>query len=128
MGHGFKIFLACDDFVFCQTLRQHFENHPNFEICGEETDPLKAVREAIHAAPDLVIVELNEVKKDEIDSLDVAETIKTIEPTLPVFLILAHYDLDVERYAVRQGIDAIFEKGTDLTALSINAQAVCGVR
>jgi hypothetical protein len=46
---------------------------------------------------------------------------------LPIFLLTADYDVQIENDALSCGIAAVFSKLDDLSALVANARAVCGI-
>jgi len=46
---------------------------------------------------------------------------------LPIFMLTADYDVNIEKEALAFGITAVFSKLDDLTTLIANARAVCGL-
>jgi DNA-binding NarL/FixJ family response regulator len=118
-----RVFLGCND-AFCERLRAAFQSQNDFVICGEAQNGVELIRAAMELLPDLVIVEM---ALPPLDGFEVAEALKLITPTLPVFLMTEQYCLRIEKHALSIGIDAVFEKTHDLKALLLNARAVCGL-
>jgi DNA-binding NarL/FixJ family response regulator len=63
----------------------------------------------------------------EMNGLQLARQLKAREPALPIFMLTAHYDVNIEKEALALGITAVFSKLDDLTTLIANARAVCGL-
>ena len=59
------------------------------------------------------------------NGLQLARELKAREPALPIFMLTADYDVDIEKEALALGITAVFSKLDDLTTLVANARAVC---
>jgi DNA-binding NarL/FixJ family response regulator len=119
-----SVFLSCQDRTYCGKLRIAFQIDPDFEICGEEANGVKAVKEALRLQPDLVILEMELTPAND---FYVAETIKTVLPKVPLFLVTDRHDQRFERRALSRGVDAVFEKEEDVTPLLLNARAAVGL-
>ena len=63
----------------------------------------------------------------EMKGLQLARRLKAIAPELPIFLLTADYQADIEKEALSSGITAVFSKVDDLATLLANARAVCGI-
>jgi len=61
------------------------------------------------------------------DGLQLAQKLKELAPDLPIFMLTADYDVNIEKEALALGITAVFSKLDDLTTLIANARAVCGL-
>jgi two-component system response regulator NreC len=118
------VFLSCHDFAYCEKLRVAFQADPDFDVCGEQQNGVKAVKEAMRLKPSLVIVEM---QLTPMNDFYVAETIKLVLPDVPLFLVTDHHDPRFERKAVAAGVDALFEKEDDITPLLLNARTVVGL-
>ena len=119
-----NIFLSCQDRAYCGKLRAFFQIDPDFEICGEEPNGVKAAKEALRLQPDLVILEMELTLAND---FYVAESIKTVLPKVPLFLVTDRHDQLFERRALARGVDAVFEKEEDVTPLLLNARAAVGL-
>jgi DNA-binding NarL/FixJ family response regulator len=118
-----RIFLTCDDSAFCNELCQPFHAEPDFIVCGEAKNEIGVLKEAMKARPHLVVME----KKSRAgNGLEIAEALKTIMPTVPLFLVTDQHDAQAENEALSRGIEAVFEKKNDIAAIMANARAVCG--
>jgi DNA-binding NarL/FixJ family response regulator len=60
--------------------------------------------------------------------LQLAQELRGMMPRLPIFMLIADYNIHVEKEALSMGIDAVFSKLEDLETLSENARAVCGIK
>lgn len=75
-------------------------------------------------SPNLAVVDSS---MTEMDGLQLARQLKAREPALPIFIVTADYDVDIEKKALESGITAVFSKVDDVTTLLANARAVCGL-
>src|ERR1700722_5199981 len=106
-----RVYLACDDLLFCEALRNPFQTHADFSVCGEAKNDIQGLKEVMKLAPSLVVME---VKPPPWDSLEIAEALKVILPRTPLFLITESDILQqVEKVALSNGIDTVFAKGED---------------
>jgi DNA-binding NarL/FixJ family response regulator len=118
----FRIFLASSDVAFCEGLRHELEREAEFQVCGRTEDGVD-VEMILHLNPALVV--LNEQSPPK-SALNVAK-LKSAAPEVTVFLVLESSDVAIERRALASGVDAVFEKNEDLSALLLNARAICGL-
>ena len=117
-----RVYLACDDLLFCEGLRNTFQTHADFTVCGEAKNDVQVLKEVMKLAPSLVVME---VKPSPWDSLEIAEALKVILPHTPLFLITESDILrQVEKVALSNGIDTVFAKGEDVASIVENARAV----
>jgi len=114
-----RVFLTCHDPAFSQKLRVSFEVELGFEVCGDETDEVEAIRKATTLDPDLVVLEIDSSGGN---SMLIAEAIKLTLPEVPLFLVTAQNSMQAEKDALNLGVDAVFEK-EDYASLLLNARA-----
>jgi two-component system response regulator DesR len=114
-----RVFLAFDDATFGQRLFEYLNEQPDFQVCGKVEITDQAVREAIERRPDIAILEMAAV-----DDLEVANAFKQHIPDLPLLLVAEEVSLETERKALAHGVDAVFPKEDDPTALALNARAI----
>ena len=50
-----RVLLVCTEFVLCERLRQAFQPHAEFEICGGVKTGAGTLKKAIEPHPDLVV-------------------------------------------------------------------------
>jgi len=117
-----RIFLTCDDIAFCERLRHCFHAETDFVICGEARNDIEVLKRALALGPNLVVME---APRTSVDAFWIAEALKIIMPEVPLFLITDQHDVHAEKDVLSRGIDAVFEKAHDLTALVMNARAIC---
>jgi DNA-binding NarL/FixJ family response regulator len=117
-----RVFLACDDAVFCHALSHTFQIQADFIVCGQSKNDIEVLKEVMKLAPSLVVIE---VELPPRDSLEIAEALKIIMPKTPLFLVTEQDVLQqIEKEALSSGIDAVFAKDDDVTSLVDNARAV----
>jgi len=114
-----RVFLAFDDVTFGQRLFEYLNEQPDFQVCGKVAITDQAVREAIELRPDIAILEMAAV-----DDLEVANAFKQHIPNLPLLLVAEEASLETEKKALAHGVDAVFPKQDDPTALALNVRAL----
>jgi DNA-binding NarL/FixJ family response regulator len=114
-----RVFLAFDDASFGQRLFEYLNEQPDFQICGKVEIRDEVVREAIVLRPDIAILEMAAE-----DDLQVANTFKQHIPDLPLLLVAEEVSLETEKKALAHGVDAVFPKQDDPTALALNVRAL----
>jgi two-component system response regulator YesN len=117
-----RIFLTCDDVTFCEKLRHCFHAETDFVVCGEARNGIELLKKALALGPNLVVME---AARTSVDAFEIAEALKIIMPEVPLFLITDQHHVQAEKDVLSRGIDAVFEKAHDLTALVMNARAIC---
>ncbi len=114
-----RVFLAFDDPAFGQRLFEYLNQQPDFQVCGKAELGEGAVREAVALRPDIAILEMAVA-----DDLQVANALKQHIPNLPLLVVAEEVSLEIEKEALAQGVDAVFPKQDDPTALALNARAL----
>ena len=90
----------------------------------EAANALEALDKTKHFAPNLAVVDFTIF---EMNGLQLARQLKAQEPALPIFMLTADYNVDIEKEALAVGITAVFSKLNDFSTLIANARAVCGL-
>jgi DNA-binding NarL/FixJ family response regulator len=119
-----SILIVDDDHAFRTTLRTLFEERSGFDNCVEAANASEALNKTRGLTPSLAIVDFS---MPEMNGLQLARQLKAREPALPIFMLTADYDVNIEKEALAFGITAVFSKFDDLTTLIANARAVCGL-
>ena len=114
-----RVFLAFDDASFGQQLSEYLSEQPDFQVCGQVEIGDEAVREAIELRPDIAILELSAA-----DGLQVANALKQHIPNLPLLVVAEEVSPEIEKEALAHGVDAVFQKQDDPTALALNVRAL----
>jgi DNA-binding NarL/FixJ family response regulator len=118
------VLIVDDDHAFRTTLRTLFEKCSGFDSCVEAANASEALHKSNQVAPNLAIVGFS---MPEMNGLQLARQLKARDPALPIFMLTADYDVNIEKEALAFGITAVFSKLDDLTTLIANARAVCGL-
>ena len=118
------VLIVDDDHAFRTVLRTLFEECSGFDNCVEAANAFEALDKSKQLTPNLAIVDFS---MPEMNGLQLARQLKAREPALPIFMLTADYDVDIEKEALAFGITAVFSKLDDLTTLIANARAVCGL-
>jgi len=118
------VLIVDDDRAFRTLLRTLFEESSGFDNCVEAANAFEALDKSKQLTPNLAIVDFS---MPEMNGLQLARQLKAREPALPIFMLTADYDVNIEKEALAFGITAVFSKLDDLTTLIANARAVCGL-
>jgi DNA-binding NarL/FixJ family response regulator len=119
------ILIVDDDDGFRQVLHRMFDQGSGFSACLEAGNGAEAMAKAKQLLPNLAVLDFS---LPDMTGLQLARELKTIAPELPIFMLTADSDTDVEKEALSCGITAVFSKLDDLTTLVANARAVCGIK
>ena len=117
-----RVFLACGDGTYGKRLRDSLEIRLGFDVCSDGQDQVNVIRKATAFRPDLVILEMELVSTN---AFGVVESIKSVLPKVPLFLVIERPSMRSEREALTRGVDAVFakEKEEDYASLLRNARA-----
>ena len=118
------VLIVDDDHAFRAVLRTLFERASGFDNCVEAANAFEAVDKTKHLSPSLAVVDFSILK---MNGSQLVRQLKAREPTLPIFILTADNDVDIEKEALAFGISAVFSKLDDLTTLIANARVVCGL-
>ena len=109
-----SILIVDDHEVVRRELRSLFKPYPEFSICGEAVHGVDAIEKAGELSPDLIILDL---AMPEMNGLEAAAALRYMMPTVPLFLLTAHYSRELELAAFGSGICAVFSKYDELDSL-----------
>jgi putative two-component system response regulator len=118
------VLIVDDDHAFRTVLRTLFEKASGFDNCVEAANAFEALDKTKHLSPSLAVVDFSILK---MNGSRLVRQLKAQEPTLPIFILTADNDVDIEKEALAFGITAVFSKLDDLTSLIANARVVCGL-
>lgn len=114
-----SILVVDDHEVIRRQLRSLFNSYPEFAICGEAVHGVDAIEKAQQLSPDLIILDLS---MPEMNGLEAASALRFMMPTVPLFLLTAHYSRELELAALGSGVCAVFSKHEDLDSLVARAR------
>ena len=109
-----SVLIVDDHEAIRRTLRVRIEALPEFSVCGEAVNGVEAVEKAQLLNPNLVILDF---AMPEMNGLEAATALRFMLPTTKLYLLTAHSNREVELAARDAGIDAVYSKYDDLSAL-----------
>ena len=118
------VLIVDDDHAFRKVLRTLFKEGSGFDNCVEAANASEALDKTKQLSPNLAVVDFS---MPEMNGLQLARELKARQPALPIFILTADYNVDIEKEALACGITAVFSKHDDLTAVIANARVVCGL-
>jgi two-component system response regulator YesN len=119
------VLIVDDDRAFRTVLRTIFEQNSGFDNCVEAANAFEALNQTEKLPLDLAVVDFSMPK---MNGLHLARELKARDPALPIFMLSADYDVDIEKDALASGVTAVFSKLDDLSTLIANARAICGLK
>ena len=119
-----SVLIVDDHEAIRRTLRVRIEGIPEFSVCGEAVNGVDAVEKAQLLNPNLVILDF---AMPEMNGLEAATALRFMLPTTKLYLLTAHSNRELELAARDAGIDAIFSKYDDLSALFRRIKIDCVV-
>jgi CheY-like chemotaxis protein len=118
------VLLVDGDNAFRNVLRTIFDQGSGFDACVEAGNGADAIAKTKQLLPNLAVLDFF---LPDMTGLQLARELKAIAAELPIFMLTADSDADIEKEALSRGITAVFSKLDDLTTLVANARAVCGI-
>lgn len=109
-----SVLIVDDHEAIRRTLRVRIEELPEFSVCGEALNGVDAVEKAQLLNPNLVILDF---AMPEMNGLEAATALRFMLPTTKLYLLTAHCNRELELAARDAGIDAVYSKYDDLSAL-----------
>jgi two-component system, NarL family, nitrate/nitrite response regulator NarL len=104
-------------------VRELFESYVSSVACTEAENGVDAISKAQQLKPDLIVLDLS---MPVMNGFEAAKIFRELLPTIPIFMLTAHYMAATEQAALQVGIRAVFSKHQDLTPLIVQARAVFG--
>lgn len=111
-----RVLVVDDHPAFRQALTSALEMVDEIEVAGEAAGGLAACLEAEDVEPDVVLMDLS---MPDLSGFDAMERIHERRPRLPVVILTADADPEVEAYARRAGASGFVAKGTRLDDIVI---------
>jgi two-component system, NarL family, nitrate/nitrite response regulator NarL len=106
-------------------VRELFESCVGSVVCGEAENGVDAITRAQELKPDLIVLDLS---MPVMNGFEAAKIFRELFPSIPIFMLTAHYMAATEQAAPQVGIRAVFSKHQDLTPLITQARAVFAPR
>ena len=115
------VLIVDDQAVVRAAVRDLFETHSGFVVCGEAENGADAIVKARKLKPDLIILDLS---MPLMNGFEAAKVLRQILPDVPVFLLTAHHSRATEQAAFDAGIRAVFSKYQELDPIITQAREV----
>jgi DNA-binding NarL/FixJ family response regulator len=117
--------LVVDDYApFCQLIRAMLQR-AEFQVIGQASDGLEAVRKTQELQPDLILLD---VSLPSLNGLETAKRIRTVAPSSKILFISQESDSDVVREALALGALGYVHKSRAQTELWPAIEAVLAGR
>jgi len=101
-------FLIVDDSALVRrSLRTVLQANPEWEICGEASDGITAVKIFKELQPNIVILDF---QLPGINGIEAARRMSEIAPSVPIVLFTQHASADLEKHAKEVGIRSVVSK------------------
>jgi DNA-binding NarL/FixJ family response regulator len=120
-----SVLIVDDHEAIRRTLRVRIEALPEFSVCGEAINGVDAVEKAQLLNPSLVILDF---AMPEMNGLEAATALRFMLPATKLYLLTAHSNRELELAARDAGIDAVYSKYDDLSALFRRLKIDCVVK
>lgn len=111
-----RVLVVDDHPAFREALTSALELIDEIEVAGEVGGGLDACREAAQIAPDVVLMDLS---MPDLSGFDAMQRIHQHDPAMPVVILTANADPDVEAEARRAGASGFVAKGSRLDDIVI---------
>ena len=111
-----RVLVVDDHRAFRQALTSALEMVDEIEVAGEAGGGIAGCREAEHIEPDVVLMDLS---MPDLSGFDAMERMHERHPALPVVILTADSDPEVEAEARRAGASGFLAKGTRLDDIVI---------
>lgn len=111
-----RVLVVDDHPAFRQALTCALEMVGEIEVAGEADGGVAACWEAAHVEPDVVLMDLS---MPDLSGFDAMERMHERQPRLPVVILTADADPEVEAEARRAGASGFLAKGTRLDDIVI---------
>jgi DNA-binding NarL/FixJ family response regulator len=119
------VLIVDDDNALRKVFHTIFDQDSGFDACMEAGNGADAIAKTKQLLPNLAVLDFS---LPDMTGLQLARELKAIAPELPIFMLTAESDADIEKEALSCGITAVFSKLDDLTTLVANARAMCGIQ
>jgi DNA-binding NarL/FixJ family response regulator len=119
-----SVLIVDDHEAIRRTLRVRIDALPEFSVCGEAINGVDAVEKAQLLNPSLVILDF---AMPEMNGLEAATALRFMLPSTKLYLLTAHTNRELELAARDAGIDAVYSKYDDLSALFRRLKIDCVV-
>jgi NarL family two-component system response regulator YdfI len=114
MSNPIRILVADDHLIIRQGLRLILETEPEFELVGEATDGVEALRQCEQLHPDVVLMDL---RMPGMDGLTAIERLRLSQPEIAVVILTTFNEDDLMMRGLRLGAKGYLLKDTDRETL-----------
>jgi DNA-binding NarL/FixJ family response regulator len=102
-----RILIADDHESMRTAIKATVKLHPHWEVCGEATDGLEAIRKAEELQPDIILVDF---KMPIANGIKAGSEISTSKPDIPILMYTLYKTRELEIAAKLVGIRQVVAK------------------
>jgi DNA-binding NarL/FixJ family response regulator len=114
--------LVVDDYTpWCRFVCAKLEKRPEFQVVGEVSDGLEAVRKAQELQPELILLDIG---LPSLSGIEAARRIREVSPTSKILFVSEYRSWDIAQEALRAGSGGYVVKSNATTELLPAAEAV----
>ena len=121
-GKKIKLYIVDDHQIMIDGIKALLINKPQFEIVGENTNPLNALEEIKQNSPDILISDIN---MKEMSGTELTKQLKAYLPELKILALSMYGDKETISEMLEAGINGYVLKntGTDELVMALNKLA-----
>ena len=109
-----RILIADDNSLVRSGIRILLETHKKWMVCGEATNGIEVIAQAVALKPDVILLDIS---MPELDGLKALPLLRERVPDAAVIVLTLHESLDMARIAAHWGVSAYVTKSVLTTDL-----------
>jgi NarL family two-component system response regulator LiaR len=120
-GYVKSILIVDDSPLIRRSLRNLFEQQPDWAICGEAENGCEGIDKAQKLHPDLIVIDL---AMPHLNGIDASRMLKRLLPTTPIVMFTTFADPHIKKAALAAGVRTVIAKSEGAMPLFSTIQEV----